>query len=71
METIYVKLENEGTLVWRPVEASKGPDGTFTISNDEVVADEESWEFAPGQKVMCKWKTVAGEKPVLVAYEPA
>lgn len=71
MVQIYLKLNDEGTPVWRPVEASENSDGTYTISENVSVPDDEKWEFGPGERVACKWQMLSGETPVLVAYELA
>jgi hypothetical protein len=52
IETIHMPLMNEGTVVWRPVEAEKLVDGTFRILGP-VPADEE-WMYQPGAVVVAK-----------------
>ena len=47
--TIYMPLLDEGTTVWRPVEAERLPDGSYLIIGE--VPDEEQWEFQPGERV--------------------
>lgn len=69
MDTIYVKLLDEGTLVWRPVNASKNSNGTYTIADSEDVPDEEIWEFSPGQSVTCQHQTFSDGETKLVAYK--
>lgn len=66
-----MKLLDEGTLVWRPVNASKDSSGTYTIANSEEVPEEEVWEFAPGQRVVCKHQTFSDGETKLVAYKKA
>lgn len=69
MDTIYVKLLYEGTLVWRPVNASKNSNGTYTIAGSEEVPEEETWEFSPGQRVTCQYQTFSDGETKLVAYK--
>jgi hypothetical protein len=54
IETIYVKLLNEGTDVWRPVEAKKIDSDIYEISsNNKYNNDLEEWQFPPNSKVIC------------------
>lgn len=71
MEKIYIKLLNEGTEVWRSVEATKNSDATFTVANSHSIPEGENWEFVPGQKVKCKHQVFSGVNSELVAYELA
>jgi hypothetical protein len=65
MATIYMPLVNEGTDVWRPVEAAHvGPD-SYLVEGD--VPDDEEWMFAPGSIVRCELRTLSlGEHLVAV-----
>lgn len=49
---IYVRLLNEGTEVFRPVNAVRVTDDTYTLG-DEWGYDpsDEEWEFPPGTTV--------------------
>lgn len=69
MKTIYVKLLDEGTDVWRPVAAIQGSDSNFTISKSQNIPKEEQWEFGLGQKVKCKYQDFSENKRRLVAYK--
>jgi len=66
-ETIYVALIDEGTDVWRPVEAERTNDGLFRLLGEPD--DTEAWEFPPGAVVRCKDHTFFGGEHGLVAYE--
>jgi hypothetical protein len=66
-KTIYVALLEEGTTVWRPVEAEQVHEEVFRIVG--TVPDDEKWEFSPGELVRCREKAFANEEMVLVAYE--
>jgi len=68
METIYIALANEGTPVWRPIEAKKLEENLYEIPIDVVVPKDEEWEFKPGTKVKCKEKAFSDGKIGLVAY---
>lgn len=48
-ETIYVPLINEGTEVWRPVEAEPVSDALFRV--ESKASDDEQWGYASGQIV--------------------
>ncbi len=65
MATIYMPMLNEGTEVWRPVEASHIAEETYRVEG-QVPADEE-WAFSPGTLVHCEWKTFSGGDPGLTA----
>jgi hypothetical protein len=71
MKQIYVYLLDEGTDVWRPVQALQLDDGSFRIPPNALVPDGEIWEFNPGDIVRCKDKQLSEEKVALVAYEKA
>lgn len=64
MTTIYMPLLNEGTDVWRPVEADRTFDGHYRVRGD--VPTEEVWAFAPGTIVKCEWREF-GDDGALVA----
>ena len=71
METIYVKLLDEGTSVWRPVSALKDSAGAYTIADSEKVPADEVWEFTPRQRVACQYQTFLGGETKLVACKKA
>jgi len=54
-KTIFVKLLNEGTDVWRPVKAEEIGELTYRIIDDgSYDPNDEEWEFLPGSKVVCQ-----------------
>ncbi len=54
-KTIFVKLLNEGTDVWRPVNAEEIGELTYRIIDDgSYDPDDEEWEFPPGSEVICQ-----------------
>ena len=49
---IFVRLINEGTTVYRPVDAKRISDELFQIIDDSQVQDEQ-WEFSNLDLVRC------------------
>lgn len=68
LETVYVKLLNEGTDVWRPVACVVLESLTFLIPEQTEVPTDEIWQFLPGSKVRCEYRTLSDNQEVLVAY---
>ena len=58
LTTIYVQLLEEGTKVYRPVAATRLPDGTFMITMARP--DDEVWEFDTGSTVVCEQRVLSG-----------
>jgi hypothetical protein len=66
--TVYVRLLDEGTDVWRPVQARQLPDGTFMLNEPEHYDPEaEAWEFPPHTRVRCASKRFSDGEQGLVA----
>jgi hypothetical protein len=63
--TIYMPLLNEGTDVWRPVEAEVFPDGRYKVLGS--VPDDEEWAFAPGSVVRGVTKVLSDGHQAIVA----
>ena len=68
-KNIYVRLINEASDVWRPVEASPRDDGSYEILSVNANLGNESWEFATGDIVRVEEHTFMDGKPGLVARE--
>jgi hypothetical protein len=69
---VYVRLQDEGTDVWRPVRATALPDGTFRLLEPEGYdPDAETWEFPPLTKVRCAAKKFTDGDEGLVAVARA
>ena len=66
--TIYVYLVDEGTDVWRPVEAGFVKDGVYQINPSCIIPETETWQFGPGDIVRCEQKRLSVGKH-LVAIE--
>jgi hypothetical protein len=64
---VFVALLNEGTEVWRPVEAKPLGGQKYEILGP--VPTEEVWQFQPGAQVLCQEKTFADGTKGLVACE--
>jgi hypothetical protein len=61
---VFVALLNEGTEVWRPVDAEHLGGDLYRLLG--LVPDDESWQFQPGDTVHCAAK-VFREGNALVA----
>jgi hypothetical protein len=67
MRTIYIRLLDEGTEVFRPTQAEELPDGVFKLRpTPKYDPDDEHWEFKPGSLVRGVIGNLKGES-VLVA----
>ncbi len=67
MTTIFVYLLDEGTDVWRPVNAEHVADRSYRLDPKAVVPEDESWEFPPGAVVECESKRLSdGDQLVAV-----
>jgi len=51
---IYIALLDEGVDVWRPVQAERLSGNTYRILNQPYVRNTESWQFEPGDLVLCE-----------------
>jgi hypothetical protein len=70
-ETIYVRLLDEGTVVWRPTQGRKvGPMTFQVLPTPRYDPKNERWEFVPGRVVNCRWEERSGG-PAFIACEPA
>ena len=59
-EVIYVALLDEGTDVWRPVEAEQIGTERFRIVSANPDPANEHWEFAPDSVVRCERRKLSG-----------
>lgn len=55
---VYVKLLDEGTDAWRPVQARHLHDHCFLLLGKPK--DEEIWEFITGSTVICEHRELSG-----------
>jgi hypothetical protein len=51
---IYVALLDEGTDVWRPVQAEHLSSNVYRILSQSYDRQIESWQFEPGDVVLCE-----------------
>src|SRR3546814_19014585 len=58
--TIYVALLDEGTDVWRPVQAAQRTDGSYIILSTNGDPEDEKWQFPYGSIVQCEIKPLSG-----------
>jgi hypothetical protein len=58
---------NEGTLVWRPVEAERLDATGFRLVGP--MPEDEDWQFQPGSVVRCVTRTFLDGTQALVAQE--
>ena len=67
--TVYVRLLDEGTDVFRPTLADRTSDGFYRLRpTGDYDSDDERWEFLPGQVVRCRLiKLHGGERLVALA----
>jgi hypothetical protein len=66
METIYIYLLDEGTDVWRPVNAEHVSGNRYRIISVNSDPDDEHWQFNTGAVVATELRDLAGG-PCLVA----
>jgi hypothetical protein len=60
--TIYMQLMDEGTTVYRPVEAEKiTSDSYLILESNEYDNEDETWEFPPGSIVLVKFMLLENE----------
>jgi hypothetical protein len=64
---VYIPLLDEGTAVWRPVAAEPVGPGLFRIVGP--VAEDESWQFSPGELVRCRERVFSDGTTGLEAVE--
>ncbi|GAB2986275.1 hypothetical protein GCM10027049_26910 [Mucilaginibacter puniceus] len=68
-KTIYVKLLNEGTDVYRPVTATDLGNNIYKIDESNLYdTEDELWEFPTGSCVEVTEKIIDKES-ILVAYQ--
>lgn len=69
MTTIYIRLLNEGTEVFRPAAAKPIGSHFFKVlPTSNYNEEDEVWEFVPGSLVECERRQLGGDD-VLVAVK--
>ncbi len=69
--TIHVLLEGEAVDCWRPVHAVLVRPGVHRIMSPPPDPEDEVWEFASGQEVVCEHRRFADGREGLVAVRLA
>ena len=64
-ETIHIALLDDGTDVWRPVEAERLADGRYKVLGP--VPEGELWQFPPGSIVSVQLKRLSGGDALVAA----
>ncbi|MFZ1156096.1 MAG: hypothetical protein WAN93_14460 [Solirubrobacteraceae bacterium] len=54
LEEIFVSLLNEAVDVWRPVQAEPLHDNVYRIIDQPYNREIETWQFEPGDEVVCE-----------------
>lgn len=54
IDQIYVRLLDENVDVWRPVRAENLTGNVYRILNQLYDRAAESWQFEPGDEVVCE-----------------
>jgi hypothetical protein len=68
-EEIYVYLLDEGTDVWRPVQAEKLNNKLYRIVSNNPDPENEKWQYSTGEIVKCEERLFSNSKKCLVAIE--
>ncbi len=63
---IYVALLNEGVDVWRPMRAEHLGGNVYRIVAQPYNREIESWQFEPGDEVVCEM-IESGKERILAA----
>jgi hypothetical protein len=58
-KNIYVYLLDEGTDVWRPIEAVPVGDDVYRIVSENPYPEDEHWQFSAGDLVRCELKPLS------------
>lgn len=71
--TIYIRLLDEGTTVYRPTGAEELGDGIYRVlATPDYDTEDETWEFPPGTLVRCTTLLLTGDQgdvPCMVATD--
>jgi hypothetical protein len=64
--SIFVSLLGEGVAVWRPVQAEHLHGDVYRIADQPYDREDETWQFEPGDQVVCELVD-ADDGPILAA----
>lgn len=65
---VFVQILDEGTPVYRPVEAVFVAKGIYRLKDSGPYDSDECWEFPPGSLVRCEERTLQDGR-FMVAYQ--
>jgi hypothetical protein len=69
MATIYMQVLNEGTNVWRPVQATAVTSDTYRVEGN--MPTYEDWAFAPNSLVHCRRTSFIDGRERMTVVGPA
>lgn len=64
-QEVYVQILDEGTRVYRPVQADFVASGIYRIKEPPSYDLDERWEFPPGSMVKCEERTLQDGKYIV------
>ena len=67
---VYVRLVDDDIDVWVPAQAEQQLGDTYRIVDQPYDHETETWEFLPGESVVCSWVVLEGRR-VLAAVAPS
>ena len=67
--TVFVALVEEGTDVWRPVQARPLDGGSFRIIGVDADTSDETWQFPEGAIVKCQRRQFADGRSEMTVVE--
>ena len=70
LSTVFVRLLDEGTDVWRPVDALRLGETTYRIA-EQAVPEDEAWSFQPGDIVVAERRQGDTDDQPLIAVAQA
>jgi hypothetical protein len=71
MTTIYIRLLDEGTEVFRPTSAEPLGQGVFKVlPTSNYNPQDEKWEFPPGSLVECEKRKLEGDEALVAVKAP-
>lgn len=68
LTTVFVRLADEGTDVWRPVQAHRLGETTYRIASHPV-PDDEAWTFQPGDIVVVERREGEVDQPLIAVAQ--
>jgi hypothetical protein len=69
VKRVYLALLDEGTEVYRPMDAVWRREDVFEILTENCCPEDEHWQFSTGDLVRCREQTFSDGASELVAFE--